>query len=333
MKKHLSYIIEDPVRYIKYKWNNERLQIDLDTLIETITSDPEMLNKVILEMNERNDKLRLSQAKVMTSRNKSKKARNKSSEIGKQNIENGNWGTTEIALSGVKVQIENGTNLFLSSEMKHLRVKGGRKSVKIQQERGTWETDFRNKGTEAGNKLITCEYCGYTADLRNIKKNHNEKCKQKPEDMQKVLSILPNIFTPGQWQKAFIDCGFNYTSKATYVILHHGLYAYKIENKIYCKIGYIPSEDEIKNLKKTNGKATIEKLEKINKIKSILVDEFKGPDMDRVCLELGFTNSFGRSLLRSEFCVQIYKGIPGSKTNTSIYSFNLNSASNDTFSV
>jgi hypothetical protein len=65
-KKHSGYIINDPIKYIKYKWNKERPQVDLDVLIDMVKSDSDLFNQVVLEMNAKNDLIRRKISKQFT---------------------------------------------------------------------------------------------------------------------------------------------------------------------------------------------------------------------------------------------------------------------------
>jgi len=260
---------------------------------------------------------RISQSQNLSRLNTSERAKKKSSETGKKNVENGTFGTTEIALKGIEAQRESGW--MHSEEMQNARSRGGITSSAMQKENGTFEK-FRSAGTEAGNVIIKCKYCGFESNLRNIKKSHNEKCKQKPEDMKKVLDTMSNVFTPKQWEKALKENGFNHTQKSGYLILQSNIYTNNVEPGVYCKKLYVPSENEIKNLKATSSKASIEKLEKINKIKSILKNEFTGKDIVKAGSVFGYAEGFCRSLLLKD-CLKVYEGIPGSKKDVSRYCF------------
>ena len=317
-----SPYITDPIEYVKFKHKHERAEIELEVLIDMVKSDSSLLERAISEMNDRNERLYQQRSEIMAARNKTKKARKKSKIQGQKNVENGTYGTTELALKGVESQIENGVNLFLSPEMEHHRLRGSRKALKIQKEKGLgfYDPTIQKKGTLAGNKIIKCKYCGLERDLRNIKQHHNEKCKQKPEDMKRVLNLLDNIFNEKQWKIALKKSGFNYTPKASRIILSHEIYMTKLEGSMYCKKNYKPTSFEIQNFKEKNpNKATKERLEKANKLKCLLKGEFTGKQMHEASLKLGYTGSFGRSLLGSDICPQVYKGIPGSKTNVSRY--------------
>lgn len=312
-----SPYITDPLEYVEFKHRKETLQVDLNVLIEAVKSNPDYLKTVTIEMNDRNERLRQQKSEIITTRNKTKKARKKSETQGKNNVANGTFGTPEMGRKGVEAQKESGWTW--SKEMQDARSRGGVTSSAKQIANGTFEK-FRSAGTKAGNKIIKCKYCGFESDLRNIKKAHNEKCKQKPSDMKRVLETLPGIFTRNQWMDALQKCGFNYTSKSAYIILKHEIYMTKINTGIYCKLGYKPSKKEVEDLQKTNGKATDERLEKINKIKSILGAEFTGTDITKAGAVFGFGSAWCRSILRTD-CDRVYQGVPGSRTDVSRYSF------------
>ena len=315
---------ENVLDFLEYKHSREKINIELEEFIKVVINNPELLKKAESEWREHNKKRKEDQASIMLHRNKTDKAKKRSTVQGNKNIENGTYGTTELALKGVDSQIKSGSNLFLSPEMEHIRLKGSRNALKVQKEKGLgfYDPVNRQKGVDAGNAPMTCKYCGLTSNLRNIKKSHQEKCQNKPEDIKKILKLLPNVFHNNEWFNAFKTTGINYTKKAQYTLLSKG-HVNKVQTAIYCKKGYKPSKKEIEIVIEQNpSKATRDKLEKVNKLKSLLSGEFTGKTIAKVGEKVGLGNSFCRGLLRDmQWCIQTHEGPPGSSKNVSRYTW------------
>ena len=97
------------------------------------------------------------------------------------------------SFSGRKAVI---TGQFASIKTKQHQIKAGIKGgTKLVESGKVWVN--LDKAKKTSHSLIRCSHCNLEGNLVNIKRHHNDNCKQKPEVMIPILKSLPEVFMKG----------------------------------------------------------------------------------------------------------------------------------------
>lgn len=215
----------------------------------------------------KNDKVNLSHTQILhrsdsaerlKNRNKSDKGRETSSVRGKKNVEDGifggkgsmsqnaldssGWYQTEELKdimrvnrdpdAGWKALKEKG--YYESEKYKEHAKKMSKKAHEVLSSKKDGYKNFTDAGLKESHKRVTCKHCGEVGDLNNIRRWHDNNCKEMPELMEPILDMLPEVFTLRQWKEAFKKTNHPSSPSAARVILNKSKkYAIKIHEGTY----------------------------------------------------------------------------------------------------